>query len=77
MKLLKRTILNPDWWAAAGLRALRTFGQVAATSTPITFGLLSEINWVLILSSSAAAAIFSLFMSLGGLPEVDPNNLPE
>ena len=73
MDWLRKTILNPDWWAAALLRALRTFGQVAVTSAPISYGFLSEINWTLILSSSAAAAIFSLFMSLGGLPEVDPN----
>ena len=58
------------WIAAAGVRALRTFAQTAASL--ITVGaVLKDIDWIFVLSSSAVAAIYSLLTSVAGLPEVD------
>ena len=57
------------WIAKAGMRAIKTFAQTAASL--ITVGaVLSEINWTLVFSSAAVASIYSLFTSLGGLPEI-------
>lgn len=63
-------ITNPKWWAAAGIRALRTFAQ-AAIATIGSSAVISQVDWRMVLSASALAAILSLLTSLAGLPEVD------
>jgi hypothetical protein len=56
------------WLKAAGIRAVKTFAQTAASL--ITVGaLLSEINWMMVFSASAVAFIYSVLTSLAGLPE--------
>ena len=57
------------WIAKAGMRAIKTFAQTAASL--ITVGaVMSEVNWALVFSSAGVAAIYSLLTSLGGLPEI-------
>lgn len=57
------------WIGAAGIRAIKTFAQTAASL--ITVGaVISDINWTMVFSSAGVAAIYSLFTSLGGLPEI-------
>ena len=57
------------WLKAAGIRAVKTFAQTAASL--ITVGaLLSEINWTMVLSASAVAFIYSVLTSFAGLPEI-------
>ena len=57
------------WLKAAGIRAVKTFAQTAASL--ITVGaLLSEINWMMVLSASAVAFIYSILTSFAGLPEI-------
>ena len=57
------------WLKAAGIRAVKTFAQTAASL--ITVGaLLSEINWMMVFSASAVAFIYSVLTSLAGLPEI-------
>lgn len=57
------------WIAAAGIRAIKTFAQTAASL--ITVGaIMSEINWTMVFSSAGVAAIYSLLTSIGGLPEI-------
>lgn len=59
-----------DWLKAAGIRAIRTFAQTAASL--ITVGaLVSEVDWKMVVSAAAVAAIYSLLTSVAGLPEVD------
>ena len=63
--------MTKNWWKAAGVRAIKTFAQVAAAT--IGAGVISpihEIDWIYCLSISATAAVLSLLTSLGGLPEV-------
>jgi len=62
-------ITSKAWWAAAGIRALKTLAQTAAAAISTT-ALLSEIDWVVVGSASAVAAILSLLTSLAGLPEL-------
>jgi hypothetical protein len=62
-------ITSKQWWAAAGIRALKTFSQTAVAAIGTT-ALLSEVDWVVVGSASALAAILSLLTSLGGLPEL-------
>lgn len=63
-------LTNPKWWAAAGIRALKTVCQTAI-ATIGTSAVISEVNWLSVASASALAGILSLLTSLAGLPEVD------
>lgn len=57
------------WLKAAGIRALKTLAQTAV-ATIGTCAVLSEVNWVMVASASALAAVLSLLTSVAGLPEV-------
>lgn len=57
------------WLKAAGIRALKTVAQTAA-ATVGTAALLSEVNWIAVLSASVLAGILSVLTSVAGLPEV-------
>ena len=64
------------WLKAAGIRALKTFCQVAVSM--ITVGqAVMEVNWLNVLSVSTVAAIVSIFTSLAGLPEVEDDEEAE
>lgn len=57
------------WAKAAGLRAVKTWAQtfIATVGTSMV---LTEVNWVFVISASVMAAILSIATSLTGLPEV-------
>lgn len=57
------------WLKAAGIRALKTLAQTAV-ATIGTCAVLSEVNWIMVASASALAAVLSLLTSIAGLPEV-------
>lgn len=57
------------WLKAAGIRALKTLAQTAV-ATIGTCAMLSEVNWIMVASASALAAVLSLLTSVAGLPEV-------
>ena len=58
-----------SWLKAASVRALKTFAQTAV-ATVGTAVILSEVNWLVVASAAAMAAILSLLTSLAGLPEL-------
>lgn len=57
------------WIRAAGIRAIRTVAQTALAS--ITCKLFTEVDWLMVGSSSLLAGILSLLTSIAGLPELD------
>lgn len=63
-------ITSKEWWKAAGIRAIKTVCQTAV-ATIGTAVVLSEVNWVAVVSASVLAGILSVLTSLAGLPEVD------
>lgn len=60
-----------DFWKAAAIRAIRTAAQTAIASIG-TAKIMSEIDWVVVASTTAVATILSLLTSVvTGLPEVE------
>lgn len=67
-----------EWIKAAGIRALRTFAQTFAAA--VVIGRFVETDWLAALETAAVAALASLLMSIGGLPELKQgtvDDLPE
>ena len=57
------------WIKAAAIRAVKTLAQAAigVIGSSVALG---EVDWILVGSSAALAAILSLLTSVAGLPEV-------
>lgn len=63
-------IFDESFIKAAAARAIRTICQTAVASMG-TAALITEVNWVQVLSASALAGVLSLLTSIAtGLPEV-------
>lgn len=58
-----------NWLRAALVRALKTAAQTAAATIGPSAAM-GDVNWVLVASSSALAAVASILTSLAGIPEV-------
>ena len=58
-----------EWWAAAGIRALKTAAQTAVASIGVA-AVLSEVDWIAVGSASLLAGVLSLLTSVAGLPEL-------
>lgn len=60
-----------EFWIAALIRAVRTLAQTAIATIGTT-ALIEDVNWLVVASSSALAALLSILTSIStGLPEVD------
>ena len=57
------------WFKAAGIRAIKTMAQTAVAMIG-TGVVISEVNWIMVLSASALAGVLSLLTSVAGLPEL-------
>ena len=63
-------ITSGAWWAAAGVRALRTGAQALATLIGTGQVGVTDLDWPQMLSVAATMMVLSLLTSLAGLPEV-------
>ena len=61
-----------SWIKAAGIRAAKTFAEVATASIGMgaAFG---EVSWLEVISQAGLSTILSLITSLAGLPELEAN----
>ena len=67
---MKKTFKS--WWAAAGVRAIRTFAQAAVAGIGCA-AVMGDVDWLYVIGASVLAAVLSLLTSLAGLPEVEDN----
>lgn len=67
---LMKEVFTKKWAVAALIRAARTVAQTAV-ATIGTAVVMSDVNWVAVVSASVLAGILSLLMSLAGLPEAE------
>ena len=63
-------LTNPNWWKAAGTRAIKTVAQSAIAIIGTNALGVTDVDWTAVASAAALAGIMSLLMSLAGLPEV-------
>lgn len=57
------------WGKAALVRAIKTAAQAAAAIIGTTL-VISEVDWILVLSAAGISGLLSILTSLAGLPEV-------
>ena len=62
--------MNKAWWRAALVRSVKTIAQTAIATIGTT-AVISQVDWVIVLSASALAGILSMLTSIAGLPEVE------
>ena len=56
------------WGKAAAIRAVRTFAQTAVALLPAA-ATIESVDWWVVTSTAALAAVASLLTSLAGIPE--------
>ena len=61
--------MTKSWLKAAAVRSIKTIAQTAVATIGTT-AMFSDVNWVMVLSTSALAGVLSLLTSVAGLPEV-------
>ena len=62
--------MTVKWWKAAGVRAIKTVAQTAIGTIGASM-LISDVNWIAVVSASVLAGLLSLLTSVAGLPEVE------
>lgn len=67
-----REVMNmtDKWWKCAGIRAVKTVAQTAVAMIG-TSVVISQVDWLAVVSASVLAGILSMLTSIAGLPEVD------
>ena len=58
-----------QWIKVAGIRAIKTIAQTAVAMIG-TSVVISEVDWVMVVSASVLSGVLSLLTSVAGLPEL-------
>lgn len=56
------------WFKAAGVRAIKTVAQTAVGVIGAS-AMISDVNWITVVSAAVLAGVVSLLTSVAGLPE--------
>lgn len=68
--------IGKKWFRCAGVRAVKTVAQTAVSTIGVS-AMLSDVNWLGVVSASILAGILSLLTSISGLPEANNENKEE
>ena len=58
-----------EWIKAAAVRAIKTVAQTAVATIGVS-AMITEVDWIVVASTSALAGVLSILTSVAGLPEV-------
>lgn len=58
-----------NWLKAAGIRAIKTVAQTAASLIGVG-AVMADIDWIMVGSASLLSGILSMLTSVAGIPEV-------
>lgn len=58
------------WLRASAVRAVKTIAQTAVATIGIS-AMITDVDWLAILSASALSGLLSILTSIAGLPELD------
>lgn len=61
--------MGKKWWKAAAIRCVKTMAQSAIGVIGASM-VISEVDWIVVISAAGLAGILSLLTSVAGLPEV-------
>lgn len=67
--VFKASINTTKWFKAAGIRAVKTAAQTAV-GTIGAAAVMGAVDWKMVVSASALAALLSVLTSVAGIPEV-------
>lgn len=67
--VLKASVDTQKWIKAAGIRAIKTAAQTAV-GTIGAAAVIGAVDWKMVASASALAALLSILTSVAGIPEV-------
>lgn len=65
-----------QWLKAAGVRAVKTVAQTAVATIGAS-AVISEVDWIIVVSASLLAGVVSMLTSIAGLPEVPAETTEE
>lgn len=64
-----KRVFTKEWFHASMIRATKTVAQTAI-ATIGTSAMMTEVNWIAVVSASVLAGLLSILTSIAGLPEV-------
>ena len=64
-----KNIFTKQWAKATAVRAVKTVAQTAIATIGVS-AVMSDVNWIAVVSASLLAGILSVLTSVAGLPEV-------
>lgn len=70
-------VFTKDWWIAVAIRMIKTFAEGCLAVMGSQAAFIHEVNWLMVLSGGALAAVVSFLLALKGLPEVNPDTAPD
>lgn len=66
---MKKKKVYIDWLKAASIRAVKTIAQTAIACLSVS-SMISEVDFLTVLSTSALSGVLSMLTSVKGLPEL-------
>lgn len=69
---MKSKLTSKEWWLKVAERSIKTFFQTFVAVIGTAF-VISDVNWIQVLSASALSAILSIATSIATVPEDDCN----
>lgn len=71
--MIMSKLTNKSWWLKVAERSIKTFFQTFVAVIGTAF-VISDVDWIQVLSASALAAILSVATSIATIPDPDAEN---